>query len=424
MDRLAVLGGKPVRMASYPAWPQSDGRDLKYLQEVLETSQWGGTIHGPKVTAFCETWARFTGSDFAVGMTSCTAGMELALRAFGIGPGDEVIVPSYTFIATAVAPLTTGADVVMVDIDPRTFCITPGTVAPAITSRTKAIIPVHFAGLAADVEGLLELARRHDLKIVWDCAHAHTTEWRGKMVGGLPQVSSYSFNHAKNLTCGEGGMVTTDDPELADLLRYTLSTFGRKKGRPWYEHHHLGFAHPLIEFQAAILMGQFERLEAQSRLREENARALTRGLSEIEGFDPPTQTPDTTRHGWHIYMATYHPEAFEGLPKADFLRAMNAEGIPCTGGYIAPLQGNPMFDRATGRVKGGHSRFREMPCPNAEWACREGAILFSQSVLLSGPDDMNDIVAAVAKVKAGAKDLADLRVGQEAPDQVSGGLTR
>ena len=405
MDKLALLGGTPVRTAPYPAWPQSDGRDLRYVKEVLDTNQWGGTIHGPKVTAFCETWADYSDAAFAVGVTSCTAGMELALRAFGVGPGDEVIVPSYTFIATAVAPLTAGANVVFVDIDPKTFCITPETVAAAITPRTKAILPVHFAGLAADVEGLLALAGKHGLKIVWDCAHAHTAEWRGKKVGGLPQVASYSFNHAKNLTCGEGGMVTTDDGGLADLLRYTLSTFGRQKGRPWYEHHHLGFAHPLIEFQAAILMGQFERLEAQSRLREENARALSRGLAEVDGIDPPAIGSDATRHGWHIYMATYHPEAFEGLSKAAFLKAMNAEGIPCGGGYLYPLQENPMFDRGTGRVKGAHAKFRAMSCPNAEWACREGAVLFSQAMLLAGPDDMNDIVTAAARVKASAGDL-------------------
>ncbi len=405
MDKPALLGGTPVRTAPYPAWPQSDGRDMKYLNEVLETSRWGGTIHGPKVTAFCQTWARYSDARFGVGLTSCTAGMELALRAFDIGPGDEVIVPSYTFIATAVAPLTAGADVVFVDIDPKTFCIPPEAVEAAITPRTKALIPVHFAGHTCDVEGLQKVARRHNLKIVWDCAHAHTTEWRGKKVGGLKQVASYSFNHAKNLTCGEGGLVTTDDPDLADLLRYTLSTFGRQKDRPWYEHHRLGFAHPLIEFQAAVLMGQFERLEEQSRRREENARALSRGLSEIGGLDPPYIAPDATRHGWHIFMATYRPEAFDDLPKGTFLKAMNAEGIPCGGGYQFPLYGNPMFDRGTGRVNGGHAKFRAMPCPAAEWACKEGAVLFSQSTLLAGPDDMNDIVTAVARVKKHAKEL-------------------
>ena len=409
MDKPALLGGTPVRSRPYPPWPQSDGRELDLVRDVLGTDRWGGTIHGPKVTAFCETFARYSDAAHGIGVTSCTAGLELALRAFDIGPGDEVIIPAYTFIATAVAPLTAGADVVFADVDPKTYSVTPETVELAVSPRTKAVIPVHFAGHAADVEGLLSVAREHGLKLVWDAAHAHTTEWRGKKVGGLDPVSSYSFNHAKNLTCGEGGMLTTNDAELADHLRYTLSTFGRKKGRPWYEHHHLGFSHPLTEFQAAILMGQFERLEEQSRRREENAGLLTRGLSEIGGLEPPSLSPDATRHGWHLYMIAYHPEAFEGLPKAILLEALNAEGIPCTGGYSYPLYDNPMFDRATGRVAGSRARFRSVPCPTSEWACSEGAVLVSQSMLLAGPDDVDDIVEAFARVKRHAGELLNHR---------------
>ncbi len=406
MEKSALLGGTPVRMRPFPSWPQSDGRDLDYVREVLETSQWGGTIHGPKVTAFCEAFAHYSDAAYGVGMTSCTAGLELALRAFEVGPGDEVIVPAYTFIATALAPLATGADIVFVDMDPRTFCITPEAVEAAVTPRTKAVIPVHFAGHPADVEGLQRVAQKHGLKLVWDTAHAHTTEWRGKKVGGLDPVSSYSFNHAKNLTCGEGGMVTTNDEELADLLRYTLSTFGRKKDHPWYEHHRLGFAHPLIEFQAAILMGQFERLEEQSLRREENARLLIRGLSEIEGIGPPYLSSDATRHGWHVFVMTCEPEAFGGLPKATFSSALTAEGIPC-GGYTYPLYDNPMFDRETGRVEGAQGGFRCLPCPVSEWACEEGVFNFSQSMLLDEPDGMNDIVDAIAKVKENVGELLD-----------------
>lgn len=407
MGKSALLGGTPVRTRPFPSWPQSDGRDLKYVREVLETSQWGGTIHGPKVTAFCERFARYSDAAYGVGMTSCTAGLELALRAFEVGPGDEVIVPAYTFIATALAPLTTGADIVFVDMDARTFCITPEAVEAAVTPRTKAVIPVHFAGHPADVEGLQAVAQTHGLKLVWDAAHAHTTEWRGKKVGGLEPVSAYSFNHAKNLTCGEGGVITTNDGELADFLRYTLSTFGRKKDHPWYEHHRLGFSHPLTEFQASILMGQFERLEEQSLKREENARLLIRGLSEIEGIGPPYPGPDATRHGWHVFVMTYEPEAFEGLPKATFSRALTAEGIPC-GGYTYPLYDNPMFDRETGRVEGAQGGFRCMPCPVSEWACEEGVFNFSQSMLLDEPDGMNDIVDAIAKVKENAGELLHL----------------
>ncbi len=229
MEKLALLGGTPVRTRPFPAWPQSDGRDLNYLRDVLETSQWGGTIHGPKVTSFCDTFACYTDAAFGVGMTSCTAGLELALRAFDVGPGDEVIVPSFTFIATAFAPLGLGGEIVLVDLDPKTYCITPEAVEAAVTPRTKVVIPVHFAGHPADVDGLTAVARKHGLKVVWDAAHAHTTEWRGKKVGGLEEVAVFSFNHAKNLTCGEGGIVTTNDEALAERLKYSLSPSRKKR---------------------------------------------------------------------------------------------------------------------------------------------------------------------------------------------------
>ena len=406
MAACALLGGQPVRTRPFPAWPQSDGRDLGFLQSVLETSQWGGTIHGPKVTQFCETWADYCDAKFGIGMTSCTAGLELALRAFDVGPGDEVIVPSYTFIATAQAVFATGADVAFVDIDRDTLCMTPEALEAAVSPRSRVVIPVHFAGHAADAEPLMCAARKHGLKVIWDTAHGHTTEYKGKKVGGLPDVAVYSFNHAKNLTCGEGGMVTTDDEGLADLLKYSLSTFGRKKGRPWYEHHWLGFSHPLTEFQGAILQAQFERLEEQSLKREENARLLARGLSEIDGIDPPKLAPYATRHGWHIYPVNYRPEAFAGLSKATFLEALSAEGVP-TGGYNTPLYKNPMFDRETGKVAGARSTFRVMPCPVTEWACDEGVFAFSQSQLLDEPDGMDDIVEAILRVRKSAGELLE-----------------
>jgi len=406
MDKAALLGGTPVRSEPFPSWPQSDGRDLDYLGEVLETSLWGGTIHGPRVAAFCNAFAKFSDARYGVGMGSCTAGLELSLRAFGVGPGDEVIVPAYTFIATALAPLAIGADVVFVDIDPRTFCATPETIENAISPRTKAVIPVHFAGHAADVEGIRALAERHGLKVVWDAAHAHTSGWRGRMLGGPGDVAVYSFNHAKNLTCGEGGIVTTNDEGLADFLKFTLSTFGRKKDRPWYEHHHLGFSDPLTEFQGAILQAQFERLEEQSLKREANARLLIRGLNEIEGVDPPFISPEVTRHGWHVFVMTYNGDAFEGLSKETFSKALEAEGIP-NGGYTYPLYDNPMFNKETGEVAGAQGRCRVMPCPVSEWACRDGVFNISQSMLLDEPDGMNDIVTAIEKVKANAGDLMD-----------------
>ena len=245
------------------------------------------------------------------------------------------------------------------------------------------------------------MADRHGLRVVWDAAHAHTSGWRDRMLGGLGDVAVYSFNHAKNLTCGEGGIVTTNDEGLADFLKFTLSTFGRKKGRPWYEHHHLGFSDPLTEFQGAILQAQFERLEEQSLRREENARLLIRGLTEIEGIEPPYVSPDVTRHGWHVFVMTYNEDAFGGLPKETFRRALEAEGIP-NGGYTYPLYDNPMFNTETGEVAGAQGRCRVMPCPVSAWACRDGVFNLAQSVLLDEPDGMNDIVTAIEKVKANA----------------------
>ncbi len=404
MEKLALLGGTPVRTAPFPSWPQGGERELFYLRQVVEGRTWGGTAHGPMVQALMERFCAYHDARFGVPLTSCTAGLEIGLRAFDIGPGAEVIVPAYTFIATAYAPMLVGADVVFADVEPNGFNLDPDAVAAAITPRTRAIIPVHFGGYPVDCDRLGALARRHGLAVIVDCAHAHGTEWNGRKVGGWGDLNSYSFNQAKNMTCGEGGLATTDNEALWERCFYTLACFGRRKDRPWYEHHELGQAYPMNEFLAAICLAQLERLDTQTKQRNRNAAYLSSLLQEIPGIIPQTLAPAVTQHGYHIYCFRYDAEVF-GLDRESFLRAARAEGTPVSGGYPWPLYANPMFDGETSSMRGATGRFRRLPCPVSERRCETEAVCIGQSILLAERSDMEDIAEAIAKVRRHAHEL-------------------
>src|SRR5262249_48868705 len=251
-------------------------------------------------------------------------------------------VPAYTYVATATAVLQVNAVPIFVDIDPNTYNIDPQRGEAAITPRTRAMIPVHFAGQPADMDVLVEIGRRHRIFIVEDAAHAHGAEWRGKKVGALAAGGTFSFQASKNMTAGEGGVILTNDQHVATLCDSYLWA-GRKVGRPWYEHYRLGWNYRMTEFQAAILLQQLSRLEEQNSRRTQNVTRLFDPLGGISGIAPLRADPRVTRHSYHICMFRYSEEGFEGLPRDRFLEALAAEGIPGIGGYSHPLYRNPMF---------------------------------------------------------------------------------
>ncbi len=430
MSRLALFGGPCVRSRPFPSWPIFDQAEEQAVLEVVRSGNWWRNSIGDavaenaspdgscqsKVGEFQRAFARFQGARFGIACANGSAALEIALKALGVGPGDEVIVPPYTFVATATAPLMVNAVPVFCDIDYDTFNLDPRRLEAAITPRTRAIIPVHFAGQAADMEAILRIAERHHLFVLEDAAHAHGAAWNGRGLGTLGHAGTFSFQASKNMTAGEGGLIITSNTELAAMCE-SYVWGGREIGRAWYEHFRLGSNYRLTEFQAAILLQQLKRVASQNAKRMVNGAYLNERLAGIPGIHPLTIPSYATRHSFHLYVFRFDEQRF-GIPRKAFLKALAQEGVPCSSGYAHPLYRNPMFLNQdfypkSCPVRCGHypakidySSFAEL-CPNAERACRE-AVWLEHRQLLGEPEDMDDIVQAVEKIYECRKELKAL----------------
>jgi len=400
--KLALHGGEPAHQGPWPSWPVHDERERDALLGVLDSGKWW---HGERVAEFEEKFAAFQDARFGITCVNGTAALELALIGAGVGAGHEVIVPPYTFVGTATAVLRANAVPVFVDIELDTLNIDPEQIEAAITDKTAAILPVHFAGLPADMDRINELAGEHSLRVIEDSAHGWGSRWRGKGCGALGDAGGFSFQASKNITAGEGGIVLSDDPDLADTIR-SLSNCGRGKDSPWYEHYITGGNYRMTEFQAAVLLAQLTRLEEQTELRARNAAILNEGLAGIEGLYTLREEPRATRRSYHLYGMRLVAEEF-GASREKFLGALRAEGVPAGPGYPHPLYRNPLFQRkGTGPTYcpvacpfyGREMDYTQATCPQAEAACRQ-VVWLRQSMLLGSEADMRDIVAAVHKIR-------------------------
>jgi dTDP-4-amino-4,6-dideoxygalactose transaminase len=405
LPKLAVNGGPKLRDKPFPSWPIYDESDAQAVTDVLRSGRWS-SIHGDKVRAFGKAFAEFHQARFAVPVNSGTAALEISLRAVGVRPGDEVIVPPYTFVASATSILAVGAIPVFADIDPDTFCLDPKKAEETITDRTKAIMPVHLGGGPADLDSLLALASRHSLAVVEDAAQAHGAEWKGRRVGAIGNAGCFSFYSSKNLNCGEGGAILTDHEEV-EKMAWSLHNCGRMRDGAWYSHYVPGGNHRMTEFQAALLLSQLPRLEAQMALREANAAHLRSLLEDVEGITPLLSTPGTTRHAHHLFIFKYDASHFGGAPRDAFIRALNAEGVPCGTGY-APLYREPLFSSARDfHPFPQRLDYSRVDCPATEKACNEeGVWLQHHRLLLGSREDVEDIAAAILKIKANVGELA------------------
>jgi dTDP-4-amino-4,6-dideoxygalactose transaminase len=392
MSKLALFGGSPVRTTPLPAWPVFDEAERLALAEVLESRSWGG--YSPKVKEFETSFAAAHDCRFGVSAVNGTLTLESALLASGIGPGAEVIVPPITFIATATAVLRTGATPVFADIDPKTYNLDPARVEEAINARTRALIPVHFAGHPADMDALMPLARKHDLVVIEDCAHAHGASWRARKVGSFGDFGSFSFQESKNMTAGEGGILVTNDADRAGKA-WAFANQGRIPGGAWYQHESLGTNLRLTGFQAALLSAQLARLPEQLRAREQAAAYLTSQLRDSGVLAAPEIDPRVTRHGLYLFMLRLNSERLGGASKTHFLEALAAEGISGASSYPHPLYRNRVFE---------NYQSRSGDCPEAERMCEE-AFWVSHQVLLADRQGLDDFVAAVEKIARHADQL-------------------
>ncbi len=326
MSELALNGGKQACPPGIvPCWPYYGPEELAAVQRVVESRNWWrGT--GSEVEEFERQFADFHDCRFALAVSNGTQALEIALSCLGIGFGDEVIVPAFTFVATATAVLTVGAIPVTVDVDLDTYCINVAAARRAVTSRTKAIVPVHLAGHPADMDGLLEIARETGVMIVSDSAHAHGARWKGVSLPKLTPASMYSFQNFKLLAAGEGGALLTDDEEIArrGWLRHT---YGRPKRDTKYQHLELGTNCRMTEFQGAILRSQLARFPQLLQEREEGSQRLDEYLSGIDGLHLTRRHPSVTTHAHYMYMLRIEPEKLQ-VDRDFLIRALVAEGVP------------------------------------------------------------------------------------------------
>jgi dTDP-4-amino-4,6-dideoxygalactose transaminase len=396
---LAVLGGQPVRSRPFTSWPVFGEPEEKRLLRTLRSGKWG-KLHGPEVAEFEQRFAAMHGAKHGIGVVNGTVSLRIALMAAGIKAEDEVIVPPYTFLATATAVVEANAVPVFADIELETFNLAPKSVEAAITPRTRAIMPVHMAGQVADMDALMAIAKRHKLVVIEDAAHAHAALYRKRPAGSIAEMGSFSFQSSKNLTSGEGGIVITSDDTLAEACR-SIHNCGRIPGGLWYEHHVMSANYRLGEFQGAILNAQLDRLEAQTQTRDTNGQYLAGKLSRLPGIYPQKRPADCTRHSYHLFLFRIDAAAF-GAPRTAVLKALEAEGIPVCGGYALPLYRQPLFlNRAFGPYLPNAARtldYGKVSCPNCEKICREQGAWFEQSLLLGTPSDMDDIANAFEKV--------------------------
>ncbi|MFH1921203.1 MAG: DegT/DnrJ/EryC1/StrS family aminotransferase [Planctomycetota bacterium] len=410
-EKPAFLGGKPVRTKGYQSWPMVDAADEKSVLDVVRSGRW---YRNGSVAEFEETYAKMNGAKYCVATSSGTSALYTSLGALGVGPGDEVIVPPYTFMATVSVALLHYAMPVFVDSDRATFLMDPAKLEAAITDRTAAIIPVHIGGAAADIDSILAIAKKRNIPVIEDACQAHLGQWRNRGLGSWGTSGCFSFQVSKNLPSGEGGAILTNDESMANKC-FAFHTCCR--GRPGASSNftYQGGRNTnvrMTEFQGALLLAQMEGLEERANTRHENAKYLSSMLREIPGILPARMYEGCTRNAYHLYMFRFEPEKFSGLPRDQFVRALRGEGIPCSTGYGRLNEASFIQDALNSRPyvkvygKPAIEKWAERNrCPENDQLCEE-AVWFMQNMFLGPRSDMDEIGEAIRKLHAHAPALA------------------
>ena len=413
MAKLAINGGeKTITRQLGKSWPVFGDMERELLMEVLESGDWFRGRPDPpedsKVYQFENAFASFQDAKYGVAMTNGTQTLECALKVVGIKPGDEVIVPAATFVATATACILVNAIPIVVDIDPSNYQISPEAIEAAITPRTTGIIPVHYGGYPCDMGAVNSIAKEHGLFVIEDAAHSHGSTWNGQGCGSIGDIGSFSLQMGKTLTSGEGGICTTNNEDLAEKL-FSFHHIGRFRGRPFYEHHLVASNLRMTEFQAAVLLGGLSRLEEQAITRDQNAQYLEDGLREIEGVSPIERDQWVSRWNFYFYHFKFHSDQFGGLPRSKFVEALGAEGLGCGSGHLHPIQHNPLFtERNWGPACFGDNEppdYAAVETPECTRIYEEEGISLNHALFLGDRRDMDLMLEAIAKVRANVDEL-------------------
>ena len=410
-EKPAILGGTKAFSGKWQGWPIIGPIEEKELLDVLKSGQWCRL--GSKTAPRFETeYQKLLGVKHALGLTNGTNALYTMLGALDIGPGDEVIIPPYTFIATYNAVVLHYALPVFVDSDIESFQIDANKIEASITNRTKVIMPVHLGGSPADLDGILSVAEKHKIPVLEDACQAPLAEWKGKSVGNWGLAGAFSFQASKNLNSGEGGaIVTNDDNFFKNCYSFHHQGQGANSASLVPGTGTRGSNFRITEFQAAILLAQMTRLVEQTKLRSENADYLTKLLYQIPGIYPAKLYKGVTRSAYHLYMFRYDKEKFAGMDRAKFIKALESEGVTCSGGYgkmnkesyVTDLAKNKHYLNIYGE-KTMKDWLERLNCPEND-KLTEQAVWFFQNMLLGTKADMEHIAEAINKIYKNAAEI-------------------
>ena len=402
--KLAILGGEPVvKSKIWPEWPYVDEKMIQAITKTTRSGIWcriqsqTGTVG-----TFEKEYARLMGTRFSVAVGSGTQALSTCVEALGIGPGDEVITSPYTDMGTISSILTSRALPVMADLDTQSFQLDPDEVEKRITQNTKAIMPVHIMGQPCDMEWIMSIANKHNLKVIEDTCQAHLGVYQGQVLGTIGDAGCFSFQTSKTICCGEGGAIIGNNEDLMDKC-YTVQNHGTsRKGRS----ETIGAKYRMNEFEGAILIAQLAGAKDRFALRNKNAAYLTSKLKNFPGLVPQKLYKGTESGSFYLYTMSYHKEHFNNAPRDKFLKALAAEGISLSGYIANGLHKEPWVDHIMNlnvyqkmysptRLK---QYIEELACPKCDQVCAEMVMLWASGPLLGTQADMDDIINAIMKV--------------------------
>jgi len=404
MSELALFGGNPVRKKPFPVWPRITAGQKEQLLNTLESDSLG--IGSDAIKAFEDQFAEFQDAKYCIATSSGTNALWVALKAGGVSAGDEVIIPPYTFIATASAVLMANAVPVFVDIDPETFNIDPVLIEKAITERTKVIMPVHIAGNPADMDRINDIAKKYNITVIEDAAQAHGAEWDGVKVGALASGGIFSFQSSKNMNSGEGGAIISNDDTFMNSC-FAYYNCGRQRGREWYEHQIIGGNHRINAMAASLLLPQLQSVEDDMVIRDKNRKKLDRALNS-EGLVTIGSYEKATRVANHLYLLKYKADYFNDVPREKFFDAMRAEGVNTYAGY-KPLYREKVFDNQDDDFPWLKDiDYAGISCAETELIADYQSVWLTQNHLLGNDRDTQDIINAFEKVTTALKQMPEL----------------
>ena len=401
MSKLALLGGDPIRTEPLHEWPVFNEKDENAMVEVLRSGKWW---YGEKVAEFERQYAELHGAKHAIACSNGTAALYIAVKALGLGYGDEVITTPMTFIATTTAIVMAGAIPIYVDVEEDTINIDIDKIEAAITPNTKAILPVHVFGRPLDMDRLMAIAKKHDLIVIEDAAHCWGGKYKDKGLGTIGQAGTFSFQQTKNLASAEGGIILTNDEDTSVNL-WSFMNCGRWPGKPWYYMENISPNQRLTEFQAALLITQLSRLEMQMDRRiltHDHLYEKFQGVPGVRTMAPESEY--STRRSHHGMALRYNIDEWGSVTRDKLVEAMGAEGVAIGSGYGFPLYKEPALMKRENLPPGDYPDYGSMNLPVSEKAGKEG-LLIPQTMLLAEPEKAEDIVRAFEKVYENRADL-------------------